>query len=856
MHIGKVEIKEISDEMRESYIDYAMSVIVSRALPDVRDGLKPVHRRILYTMHGMGLRHNVKFRKSAAIVGDCLGKYHPHGDTAVYDAMVRLAQDFSLRYPLVWGQGNMGSIDGDAAAAQRYTEVRMSKMGEEMLKDIEKNTVEWADNYDATRREPKVLPAVVPQLLINGTMGIAVGMATNIPPHNISEVMDALIYLIDNPSASMPELLKFIKGPDFPTGGIIFGKKSVREAYARGKGPILTRGVVEIKEASREARGKGAGRQIIEITEIPYQVNKSALIEKMADLAKSGRIEGIKDIRDESDKEGMRIIVELKKDSYPQKILNSLYKFTELQKNFNLNMLALVDGIQPQVLSLKEVLEKYLAHRKEVVRRRIEFDLARARERAHILEGLKKALNQIDAVIRTIKASSDRDDAHKNLRKKFKFSGEQATAILEMRLQTLANLERKKIDDELKEKKKIIVELTLLLKNTKIFLKFIRDEFVAVKEAYGDERKTKVVASDVSGIEEEDIIPKEETIISLTRGGYIKRVFPSAYKAQHRGGKGIIGMETKGEDVVEHFITCSTHDRLLFFTAQGKVYQTLAYEIPKSTRVGRGRALVNFLDLERNDSVTAILSLEKRTAAESDSAEADSTELSSAAVKAKSTRSNQTGKQSSAAKGSSMDKIPKFLIMATKNGIIKKTSIEDFKNVRRSGLVAIHLKKGDALKWVGVTDGKDEIMLVTADGQAIRFKESDVRSMGRTASGVRALNPKDNDEVISMVVISAGNKHIIFVSENGFGKRTLISLFKVQRRGGSGLKSAKITPKTGKLVSARVIQGGEDELIAVSQKGQVIRTSLKSISILGRATQGVKIMKLSAGDKVASAVTV
>jgi len=812
MFIGKIEKREISDEMRDAYLDYAMSVIVSRALPDVRDGLKPVHRRILYTMHEMGLRHNVKFRKSAAIVGDTLGKYHPHGDIAVYDAMVRLAQDFSMRYPLVAGQGNMGSVDGDSAAAQRYTEARMSKIGEEMLRDIDKDTVSWADNYDSTRKEPKVLPAVVPQLLINGTMGIAVGMATNIPPHNISEVMDALIYLVDNPKAGMSDILKFIKGPDFPTGGIVFGKKSMSEAYAQGRGPMVMRGVVEITDSKHQKDDKS---QRIEITEIPYQVNKSALVEKIADIVKEGRIEGIRDIRDESDKDGMSIVIELKKDAYPQKILNSLYKFTELQKTFHLNMLALVDGIQPQVMSLLGVLEKYFEHRQEVVRRRIEFDLARAKERAHILEGLKKALDQIDAVIRTIKASLDRDDAQKNLVKKFKFSIEQAAAILEMRLQTLANLERQKIEDELKEKKRIISELTLLLKDKKAFLKFIKDEFIAVRGAYGDNRKTKIIASGVEDIAQEDLVPKEETVVSLTRGGYIKRVFPSAYKTQKRGGKGIIGMETKGEDVVEHFIACSTHDQLLFFTAQGKVYQTLAYEIPKSTRIGRGRALVNFLDLQREDFVTAILSLEKE---------------------------EQENKS-------------KFLIMATKHGIIKKTSIDDFKNVRRSGLGAIHLKQGDALKWVGVSHGKDEVMLMTADGKAIKFKETDVRPMGRTASGVRGISLKNSDEVISMAVIEAVNKHIIFVSENGFGKRTLISFFKVQRRGGSGVKAAKITAKIGKLVSARVITE-EEELIAVSQKGQVIRTVLKNISVLGRATQGVRIMKLSAGDKVASAVTV
>jgi len=837
MYIGRIETKEIAEEMKEAYLDYAMSVIVARALPDVRDGLKPVHRRILYTMHEMGLRHNVKFRKSAAIVGDCLGKFHPHGDSAVYDSMARMAQDFSLRYPLVGGQGNWGSVDGDAPAAMRYTEARMTRIAEEMLKDIDKDTVVWGDNYDSTRKEPRVLPSALPQLLLNGTMGIAVGMATNIPPHNMTEIMDALIYLVDHPKASMPDLLKFVKGPDFPTGGLVFGRKSMREAYAQGRGPIVMRGVAEVKERARgKAAGKGTPEFFVEITAIPYQVNKSSLIEKMADLVKEGRIEGVKDLRDESDKDGMRIILDLKKDAYPQKILNSLYKHTELQKTFHLNMLALVDGIQPQVLSLRDVLEKYFEHRREVVRRRTEFDLARAKERAHILTGLTKALLKIDAVIRAIKASKDKDDAHKNLKKKFIFTDAQATAILEMRLQTLANLERKKIEEELKEKKKIIKDLTLLLKDKKAFLKFIKDEFVAIREAYGDSRKTKIISSDVSDIQEEDLIPKEETIISLTRGGYIKRVPPSAYKTQKRGGKGIIGMETRGEDVVEHFLFASTHDRLLFFTNQGKVYQTIAYEIPKSTRVGRGRALVNFLDLDRDDYVTAVLSLER------------------AGKPAESPEGIQAG--SADVKGVGGEP-PKFLVMATRRGIIKKTSIDDFQNVRRSGLGAIHLKKGDALKWVGVTAGKDEIILVTAMGQAIRFSEGDVRAMGRSAAGVHALSIKEEDEVISMAVVTKiPQKHILIVSENGFGKRTALSLFKVQKRGGSGLKAAKITAKTGKLVESTVIQEDEDELIVVSQKGNVIRITLKNISILGRATQGVKIMRLAAGDKVASAVTV
>lgn len=813
--------------MRESYLDYAMSVIVSRALPDVRDGLKPVHRRILYTMHEMGLRHNIKFRKSAAIVGDALGKYHPHGDIAVYDSLARMAQDFSLRYPMIDGQGNWGSIDGDAPAAMRYTEARMTRMAEEMLKDIEKGTVAWMPNYDATREEPKVFPASVPQLLINGTMGIAVGMATNIPPHNISEVMDALVYLIDNPHASVGDIFRFIKGPDFPTGGIIFGRKNTREAYAQGRGPIVTRGAAEIKEGSER---KGVTSPFfIEITEIPYQVNKSVLIENIAELVKDGRIEGIKDIRDESDKDGMSVVIEIKKDAHPQKILNALYKFTELQKTFHLNMLALVDGIQPQVLSLPDVLVKYFEHRKDVVRRRIEFDLARAKERAHILEGLVKALGVIDAVIRAIKASLDREDAHRNLRKKFGFSDLQANAILEMRLQTLANLEQKKIEDELKEKKKEIKEFTLLLSDKKAFLTLLKEEFLSIKEAYGDERRTKIEAEDARELEEEDLIVKEETIITLTRGGYIKRVPPATYKTQKRGGKGIIGMETKGEDVVEHSLACSTHDRLLFFTARGKAYQTLAYEIPKSTRIGRGKALPNFLDLERDDFVTALLSLERIKDAD-----------------------GQAGPPA----GRAGKVKPQFLMMATKYGIVKKTPLADFEKVRRSGIQAIHLRANDTLRWVGVTYGRNEILLVSAGGQAIRFREQDVRPMGRAAAGVRGIHLKNGDGVISMAVISPKLTHTLILSENGFGKRTALAHFKVQRRGGSGVKAAKVTPKIGKIVQSIALEESDDELIAVSEKGQVIRTPLKNISILGRTTQGVKIMRIDAGDKVASAMTV
>ncbi|MDX1608446.1 MAG: DNA topoisomerase (ATP-hydrolyzing), partial [Candidatus Spechtbacterales bacterium] len=591
-----IQPRELVDDMRESYLDYAMSVIVARALPDVRDGLKPVHRRILYAMQEMGLTSGSRPRKSAAVVGEVLGKYHPHGDQAVYDSMVRMSQDFSMRYPMVLGQGNFGSIDGDGAAAMRYTEAKMTRLAGAMLEDINKDTVDWMDNYDGTRQEPKVLPAALPQLLLNGTVGIAVGMATNIPPHNLTEVVDACIHLIDNKKATVEDLMEYVQGPDFPTGGMIYNKKAILEAYSQGKGSIVMRAKAEIKEPGKRSRMKN---EYIEISEIPYQVNKATLIEKMAQLVHDDKLTGVRDIRDESDRDGLRVIVELKRDAQGQKTLNKLYKFTELQKKFHLNMIALVDGIQPQVLNLKEVLEKYLDHRFEVIKRRTEYDLRVAKARAHILEGLKKALDNIDKVINTIKKSKDRPDAHKNLKKTFKFSDKQATAILDMRLHNLANLERQKIEDELKEKQELIKGYELLLSSKRRMWTQIKKELKDVKEKYGDERRTKVYVTSAGSFSEEDLVPKEDTFISMTEGGYIKRVSPKSYKVQHRGGRGIIGMETRGDDVVSHFLSASTHDRLLFFTNKGRVFQTLAYEIPSSTRTARGKALVNFLDLKK-----------------------------------------------------------------------------------------------------------------------------------------------------------------------------------------------------------------------------------------------------------------
>ncbi len=814
--IGKIEPREISDEMRESYLDYAMSVIVARALPDVRDGLKPVHRRILFTMHEMGLAANAKFRKSAAIVGDCLGKYHPHGDMAVYDAMVRMAQDFSLRYTLVDGQGNFGSLDGDPAAAQRYTEVRLTKIAAELLRDIDKDTVNFNPTYDSTRKEPSVLPASIPNLLLNGSFGIAVGMATSIPPHNLNEIVDALSLLIAKPDATNDDLMEIVKGPDFPTGGIMFDESAIRQAYAAGRGAILTRAVAEVVEKTRaKDSGREGATQII-ISEIPYQVNKSELIEKIADLVRDKKIEGIRDLRDESDKDGLRIAIDLKGDAIPQKVLNGLYRFTDLEKNFNLNMLALVDGIQPQILSLKQMLEEYLKHRVIVVTRRTKFDLAKAKDRIHILEGLSKALDQIDAVIATIKKSNDRESAHANLKAKFKFSDAQTTAILDMRLATLANLERQKIDDELKEKIALARELETLLKDPKKILAKIGQELSALKLSYGDERKTKLMKSAALEISDEDIIPEEEAIIVLTRGGYVKRLKPDTYRTQKRGGKGIQGMETKEEDVVEHFLTANTHADLLFFTSSGKVFYTKAYEIPEGSRISKGKAIMNFLSIRPDERIMSLVAIAKK------------------------------GRRQSSGE-------PHSIVMVTEHGMIKRVAAGVFENVRRSGIVAITLKNGDQLCGVTVTSGKDELLLATAKGQAIRFRETDIRTMGRGASGVKAMRLKKDDHIVGLNVITSGEEkaELLVLFEQGFGKKTNVKEYKRQKRGGSGLKTAKITPKNGPVVNTRIIRE-EAELVAISQKGQVIRTSLKDIPTLGRATQGVRVMKLDAGDRLAS----
>ncbi len=823
MDIGNVKPQEIVKEMQDCYLDYAMSVIVGRALPDVRDGLKPVHRRILYAMWDMGLRSTAKLRKSATVVGEVLGKYHPHGDVAVYDTMVRLAQDFSMRYPMIQGQGNFGSLDGDRAAAMRYTESRLTPLAEEMMQDIDKDTVNWVDNYDGTRQEPMVLPAKLPQLLLNGSLGIAVGMATSIPPHNLSELVDGIVHLIANPKSTSEDLTKFIKGPDFPTGGAIYDRQAIVQSYSTGKGAIVNRATAEIIEDKKGAK------QII-ISAIPYQVNKASLLEVMADLVKEKKIDGIRDIRDESDKDGVRIVIDLKSEAYPQKVLNRLYKLTDLQKTFHLNMLALVDGLQPQVLSLKSFLEQYVEHRYNVVTRRTKVDLARAKERAHILEGLKKALDHIDAIIATIKKSANKEEAHIELCKKFKLSGAQSFAILEMKLQTLAGMERQKIEDELKEKKRIIVELEELLKSPKKILGIIKDELAYLKEKYGDGRRTKVFVSPVGEFKEEDLIPEEDCIITLTEGGYVKRINAKNYKAQHRGGKGISGITTREEDMVKYLACVNTHDNLLFFTNIGRVFQTKAYEIPETNRVARGQAMVNFLELGPKEEVNALVALKE----------------------------NLKNKKKGEVRTTLANGDENYLVMTTKDGIIKKTAIEDFANVRRSGLIAIKLGKDDFLRWVKPSSGNDEIILITAKGQSVRFKEKDARPMGRAASGVRGLRLKKGDAVIGMEVIGAKAKaqnaklELLVVMENGYGKKTQLKQFKVQRRGGSGIKAAQVTPKTGLIVAAEILEAGLEDVIAISQQGQVIRTSLVSISLLGRATQGVRIIKLDKGDKVAS----
>ena len=808
---ARITTRRIDTEMSESYLDYAMSVIVTRALPDVRDGLKPVHRRILYAMWSLGLKPSAKFRKSATVVGEVLGKYHPHGDVAVYDSLVRLAQDFSMRYPLILGQGNFGSMDGDSPAAMRYTEAKLGKISEEILTDTERETVNFVPNYDGTQKEPGVLPALLPNLIINGTMGIAVGMATNIPPHNLTEVVEGITHLIDHPNASVDDLVQFVKGPDFPTGGIIYDASEIKQTYATGKGSIVIRAKTEIVEAKN-------GLYKIIVTEIPYQVNKATLIEKIAQLVQEKRIEGIKDLRDESDREGVRIVIELKKDSYPQKVLNRLFTATQLQDTFHVNMLALVDGIQPRVLNLKMIFEEYINHRQEVVKRRAQYDLNKASERAHILEGLKLALLHIDRVIAIIKKSKNKEEAHKNLVKKFKLTDPQTQAILEMKLQQLANLERLAVLQELKDKKALIKELKALLSSPAKIKQVIKKELNELKEKYGDERRTQVIVQGLGKFSQEDLIPKESTIVVVTRDDYIKRCPPDTFKAQGRGGKGVIGLTPKEEDVVDKIFTTNTHADLLFFTSKGRVFQLKAYDIPRAGRTARGQALVNFLQLAPGEQVNEAIPVEDLGAY-------------------------------------------KYLVMVTRGGQIKKVDTNQFGKVRKSGLIAIRLKKDDELQWVKPSAGKDDIILVTANGQSIRFKEKDIRPMGRAASGVRGIRLKKTDQVVGMDMISSGpslaDEQLLVVMKKGYGKRTNLKNYKVQHRGGSGVKAAKITTKTGDLVSAFIVNTKleQEDLVIISGKGQVIRLPLKSVSVLGRATQGVSLMRFKESDDVVASVT-
>lgn len=800
----KIVPVEIIKEMEESYLAYAMSVITSRALPDVRDGLKPVHRRILFAMNDMGLTSGGRFRKSATVVGDVLGKYHPHGDTAVYDSMVAMAQDFSARYPFVLGQGNFGSIDGDNAAAMRYTEAKMSKLSSLLVQDLEKETVDFRPNYDQTRKEPIVFPSAIPALLLNGTLGIAVGMATNIPPHNLGEVLDATTHLIDNENASTEELMQFIKGPDFPTGGIAYGYKDMLHAYSSGRGGVVCRGEAEIVEQ------KGGSYQII-ITSIPYRVNKANLIMSIAELVQEKKLEGIKGLRDESTRD-IRVVIDLKAGAYPEKVLNYIYKNTQLESNFNFNMLALVEGV-PQTLSLKSILSNFISHRKDVVIRRSTYDLRKAQEREHILLGLKKALDKIDKVISIIRASKDSSVAKVNLIKEFKFSDLQAIAILEMRLSKLAGLERKAVEDELKLKQDFIKEMQELLASPKKILKVIATEIKEIREKYSDERRTKIIKGGVKEISDEDLIPDQETVLVYTSGGYIKRTDPKEYHSQKRGGVGVVDLETKEEDFVTILVNGSTHDDLLFFTNLGKAYSIKMYEIPEGRRATKGKSIMNFLALAGDEKVTSILPMPKGN-----------------------------DKTSS-------------LMLVTQNGTAKKMASSSFKDVRRSGIISIKLDKGDSLVSAFTTLKGDHVMVATAVGQSIRFKESDIREMGRTAGGVRGIKLDSKDEVISVDVIKkeVGDKGFLLVmSANGLGKKTSLAEYKVQNRGGSGIKTAKVTPKTGKLIVAKVLSGEEEELIAMSKKGQVIRTALKDIPSLGRQTQGVTIMRLRAGDGIAS----
>ena len=808
-HSKTLELKTVEDVMEYSYLRYSMSVIIDRALPDVRDGMKPVHRRILYTMERNDWRPNGGFVKSARIVGDVMGKYHPHGDSAIYDAMVRLAQNWVMRYPLVEGQGNFGSMDGDEPAANRYTEARMAKPGAALLVDLDKDTVDFKDNYDGTLKEPVVLPAKLPNLLLNGQMGIAVGMATNIPTHNLGELCDAITYLIDHGAedTTIDDLLKFVKGPDFPTGGIVYAGPSMKQAYLTGRGSVVVRAVATVEQDKR-------GRNQIIVSEVPYGVNKAKLMEKIADFVKEKKIIGIQGIRDESARGEVRMVIDLKRDAVPNKVLNQLYKWTAMQTNFHYNMLALVDGIQPRILGLEDILNEYLKHRRIVVRRRTEYELRKAKERAHILEGLKIALDNIDEVIQLIRSSKDYETAKVGLMNRFKLSEVQAQAILAMQLRKLTGLDRQAIEDELKELLAKIAEYEGILADEQKILDIIKAELAEMKEKFGDERRTKIVNHELGKMSDEDVIPEEDAVILLTNENYIKRTPMADYRRQNRGGKGKRGVTTKESDAVDQLITASTHDFLSFFTNKGRVFRLRAYDVPAASLQAKGVAVVNLLSLQPEEKVTSIVKYSKDEATSSDG----------------------------------------YLFMATTNGTIKKTLAKEYDNIRTNGLIAIKLDDGDELRWVRPTSGKDDIIMSTAFGQAIRFNEADVRPMGRSARGVRGLRLRPGDKVVGMDVVSSDDKNqqLLVMSEKGYGKMTKVSNFPLHKRGGVGIKAAVVTAKTGNIMTVRSLADDISEILAISAGGQTICIALSDIPTLGRTTQGVRIMRLDDGDSVAS----
>jgi DNA gyrase subunit A len=803
-HARTVELRTVENVMEDSYLRYSMSVIVERALPDVRDGLKPVHRRILYTMNRDGLRASARHRKSANVVGAVMGDYHPHGDAAIYDSMVRMAQPWAMRYMLVNGQGNFGSMDGDPPAAMRYTEAKMARLAEEILEDIEKETVDFRDNYDGRLQEPSVLPAKLPNLLLNGQLGIAVGMATNIPPHNLTELIDATVYQIDHSDASLDDLLQFIKGPDFPTGGVIYGADSIRTAYATGRGGVVVRGIAEVAEGKK-------GRHQIIITEIPYALNKESLVIKIADLVKEKKINGIADIRDESARGNVRIVIDLKKDAYPKKLLNQLYKLTPLQTAFHFNMMALIDGIQPRVLGLQDIITEHIKHRQVVVRRRTEFELRKAKDRAHILEGLKIALDHIDEVIKTIRASQTSDEAQKNLIKKFGLSVIQARAILAMQLRTLTGLERDKIEAELAALQKLIGELETILADEQRILNIVKEELVELKEKYGDERRTRVIPQELGKLSDEDLVPDEQVVVTLTSSNYIKRSPIAEYKKQGRGGKGRRGMTTREEDMIEHVVNASTHDFLLFFTNKGRVFRIKTYEVPMSSLSAKGIAIVNLLQLQPEETVSSVINVSKQ-----------------------------------------MHGTDGNLFMCTVRGVVKKTPFDQYQNIRSGGLIAINIDDGDELKWIRMTNGDNEVVISTLQGQAIRFHEKDVRPMGRVSRGVRGIRLRTGDQVIGMDIVQEKSS-VFVISQYGYGKRTKVAQFTAHARGGVGIRSAIVNSKTGKLIGVKTLNEDDtQEVIIISSQGQTIRLGLKDIPSLGRATQGVRIMRLNDGDEVVS----